>query len=119
LDLVEEYETVLREYDRILDLSEKILTEIKEGMPEETLITLLEEKQKIADNINRLAQRIAQTDISERPPVPRTGKINTAQTLAQIKSLLEQIRSRAESLLKTEEEIRKVLEEKNNSETGF
>jgi len=128
LDLVKEYETVLREYERISSLSEQILIAIKEGMLEETLIPLLEKKQKSADNIKKLAERIAQTDISEGSP-RKTGRNENAgisplfdfthrpeqvsgHTLSQIKSLLKQIRSKAESLLKTEEEIKKALEEK-------
>ena len=128
MDLVKEYETVLREYERISSLSEQILIAIKEGMLEETLIPLLEKKQKSADNIKKLAERIAQTDISEGSP-RKTGRNENAgisplfdfthrpeqvsgHTLSQIKSLLKQIRSKAESLLKTEEEIKKALEEK-------
>jgi hypothetical protein len=115
LDLVKEYETVLREYERILSLSEQILTEIKKGVIEETLVPLLEEKQKVADNIKKLAESIAQTDISEGSPgfdfAHRPEQIS-GHTLIQIKSLLKQIRSKAESLLKTEEEIEKALEEK-------
>jgi hypothetical protein len=115
LDLVKEYETVLREYERILSLSEQILREIKEGMFEETLVPLLDEKQKAANNIKKLAERIAQTDISEGSPgfnfTHRPQRVS-GHTLSQIKSLLKQIRSKAESLLKTEEEIKKALEEK-------
>jgi hypothetical protein len=128
LDLVKEYETVLREYERILSLSEQILTKIKEGMLEETLVPLLEEKQKASDNTKKLAESIAQTDISEGSPRKMGRKENegispqfdfthrpqqvSGHTLSQIKSLLKQIRSKAESLLKTEEEIKKALEEK-------
>ena len=114
MHLVKEYETVLREYERILSLSEQILREIKEGMLEETLVPLLEEKQKVAGNIKKLAESIAQTDISEGSP-RKTGKEENASlsprfdfthrpqqvsghTLSQIKSLLKQIRSKAESL---------------------
>jgi hypothetical protein len=110
LDLVKEYETILKEYDRILNLSEQILTEIKKGMIEETLTSLLEEKQKVADSIKKLTQRIAQADISDGSPRKTGG--NTGQTLSQIKSHLKQIRSKAESLLKTEEEIKNLLEKK-------
>jgi cell division septum initiation protein DivIVA len=128
LDLVKEYETVLREYERILSLSEQILIAIKEGMVEDTLVLLLDEKQKAADNIKKLAESIAQTDISEGSPRKMGRKENagisplfdfthrpqqvSGHTLIQIKSLLKQIRSKAESLLKTEEEIEKALEEK-------
>jgi hypothetical protein len=112
LDLVKEYETILREYDRILNLSEQILTEIKKGMIEETLTSLLEEKQKVADSIKKLTQRIAQADISDGSPRKTGRKENTGQTLSQIKSHLKQIRSKAESLLKTEEEIKNLLERK-------
>lgn len=128
MDLVKEYETVLREYDRILSLSEQILTEIKKGVIEETLVPLLEEKQKVADNIKKLAESIAKTDMFEGLP-RKTGRKENAgisprfdfthrpgqiseHTLSRIKSLLNQIRSKAESLLKTEEEIKKALEEK-------
>ena len=128
MDLVKEYETVLREYEKILSLSEQILMEIKNGVIEETLVPLLEEKQKAADNIKKLAESIAQTDISEGSP-PKTERKENAgisprfdfthrpeqvsgHTLIQIKNLLKQIRSKAESLLKTEEEIKKALEEK-------
>lgn len=128
MDLVKEYETVLREYERILNLSEQILREIKEGVIEETLVPLLEEKQKVADNIKKLAESIAQTDISEGAPRKAGRKENASpsprfdpthppeqvsgHTLSQIKSFLKQIRSKAEALLKTEEEIKKALEEK-------
>ena len=128
MDLVKEYETVLREYDRILKLSGQILMEIEKGIVEETLIPLLEEKQKIADKINRLAQKIAQSNISEGSLAKSEGKgeagVNpqfdfayhpqqiTKQTLVQIKSLLQQIRSKAESLLKMEEKIKDALKEK-------
>jgi cell division septum initiation protein DivIVA len=115
LDLVKEYETVLREYERILSLSEQILIAIKEGMVEDTLVLLLDEKQKAADNIKKLAESIAQTDISEGSPgfdFAHPPEQVSGHTLSQIKSLLKQIRSKAESLLKTEEEIEKALEEK-------
>jgi cell division septum initiation protein DivIVA len=128
LDLVKEYETVLREYEIILNLSRQILVEIKEGMIEETLVPLLEEKQKVADNIKELTENIAQTDASEGSPRNTERKENaglsprfdftrrpqqvSGHNLSQIKSLLKQIRSKAESLLKTEEEIKKALEEK-------
>jgi len=128
LDLVKEYETVLREYERILSLSERILIAIKEGMVEDTLVPLLEEKHRVADNIKKLAQSIAHTDISEGSPRKMGRKENegisprfdfthrreqvSGQTLTHIKNLLKQIRSKAESLLKTEEEIKKALEEK-------
>jgi len=112
LDLVKEYETIIKEYDRILNLSEQILTEIKKGMIEETLISLLEEKQKVADSIKKLTQRIAQANISDASPRKTGRKGNTRKTLSQIKSHLKQIRSKAESLLKTEEEIRNLLEKK-------
>jgi hypothetical protein len=115
LDLVKEYETVLREYERILSLSERILIAIKEGMIEDTLVPLLDEKQKVADNIKKLAESIAQTDTSEGSPrfdfAHRPEQI-PGQTLTHIKNLLNQIKSKAESLLKTEEEIKKALEEK-------
>jgi hypothetical protein len=112
LDLVREYKTILKEYDSILNLSQRILKEIRAGMAEETLVLLLERKQKIANNINKLSRRIAQTDISEGAPTPSLGKVNTGQTLAQIKSLLEQIRSKADSLLKTEKEIENIFKER-------
>jgi len=128
LDLVKEYETVLREYERILKLSEQILAEIEKGIVEETLIPLLEEKQKVANNINKLAQRIAQSNLSEGSLAKSGGKGKagvsssfdfayhpqqiTKQTLVQIKSLLQQIRSKAESLLKMEEKIKDALKEK-------
>lgn len=112
MNLVKEYETILREYDSILNLSRQMLKEIKDGMADETLVPLLEKKQKIANNINKLSRRIAQTDISEKAPATSTRKVNTGQTLVKIKSLLEQIRSKAESLLKTEKEIENALKEK-------
>ena len=112
MDLVKEYETILREYNSILHLSRQILKEIKDGMADETLVPLLEKKQKVADNINKLSRRIAQTNISKKAPAPSTGNVNAEHTLARIKSLLEQIKSKAESLLKTEKEIENALKEK-------
>jgi ferritin len=112
LDLVKEYEAISREYDRILNLSEQILTEIKKGMIEETLTSLLEEKRKVADSIKKLTQRIARADISDGSLLKTGGKEKKGQTLSQIKDHLKQIRSKAESLLKTEEEIKNLLEKK-------
>lgn len=44
MDLVKEYETILREYDGILNLSRQMLKEIKDGMADETLVLLLEKE---------------------------------------------------------------------------
>ena len=113
MDLLKQYEILMTESDRILNLSERILAEIKGGMVEETLAPLLEEKHKVADNIKRLAQMIAQTS-GRLPTHPREQ--GAGQTLIQIKSLLKQIRSKAESLLRIEEETQGVLKEKGISE---
>ena len=105
LDILAEYEELLEDYNEILKISTKVLDEITKKFDEDTLMPLLEEKLKIADRISKASKQISQIELSGDSPVQM-------EIARQAKSIIAQIKNRAELLLKCENRIEEALRAK-------
>ncbi|HEX9917354.1 MAG TPA: hypothetical protein VGB16_06410 [candidate division Zixibacteria bacterium] len=105
LDILAEYEELLEDYNEILKISTKVLDEITKRFNEDTLMPLLEEKLKIADRISKASKQISQIELSGDSPVQ-------VEIARQGKSIIAQIKNRAELLLKSENRIEEALRAK-------
>ena len=103
MNLPEKYRKLLVEYDRVLNLSGQILDELKTGGTEGDLESILEKKRIAGQNIARLTQQIASSEIK--------GRSDTSfEALALIKDLLGQVTQKAELLQHVENQIQNLLQ---------
>ena len=108
LDILAEYEELLEDYDHILRISNKTLGEINKKLDEDVLLPLLEEKLKIADKISGASKRISRVELAgQSGQSPAQMEI-----IRQARSIIAQIKNRAELLLKCENEIEDTLRSK-------
>ena len=100
--MLEQYEVLLREYDRVLSISKMILEKLEKQEEDNHVIDLLEQKRIIAENIVDLTRKISVTEIKD-------GKDPDLQNLPKVKALLSQITEKAKLIQKTEEKIQNFL----------
>ncbi len=105
LDILAEYEELLEDYNLILEISGQVLEEIKKGFDENVLLPLLERKLLVADRISLASKRMSQVELTGRNSVQ-------LEIVKQAKSIIAQIKNRAEVLHKCENRIEEVLKEK-------
>jgi hypothetical protein len=106
MSLPEQYRKLLNEYDRVLDLSERILDELKKRGKENDISFLLEKKEVTGKSIARLTKEIASAEIENY-----SG--SNLKTLAMVKGLLLQITEKARLLQEIEEKIQNLLQQKD------
>jgi hypothetical protein len=107
MNLAEQYEKLLAEYDRILSLSEQILVGLKRGAEESVLDSLLQKKKTAGENITKLTRQIASSEIKSR-------SVSNSGTLSLMKDLFKQVKQRAQLLQQVEDQIRDVLQQKDS-----
>lgn len=100
MSLLDQYKTLLIEYDKVLNLSQRILAELKRGREGSDFLILQEQKEALVENITRLVNQIASKEIKNKTDPD-------LRNLPEIKSLLHQITEKAELIQKVEEEIRR------------
>ncbi|HEX7400776.1 MAG TPA: hypothetical protein VF369_01235 [candidate division Zixibacteria bacterium] len=100
--ILEQYEVLLREYDRVLSISKMILEKLERREEDNHIIDLLEQKRIIAENIVDLTRKISVTEIKDR-------KDPNLQNLPKAKALLSQIAEKTKQIQKTEEKIQSFL----------
>jgi len=96
-------------YDKALNISRKILSELEKNGRESDLFILLKQKKVVAETIAQLTEIITSTEIKSR------NDKNT-KDLSEMKSALEQITEKAKLIQAVEEKIQKLLQE-NNTES--
>ncbi len=106
MSLLEEYEKLLSEYDKVLDLSKMILTKLKKEGEEKDIISLLERKKVAGETIARLSEEIGSIEI-------KSFSGSNLKTLTGVRSLLRQITEKAKLLQEIEEKIQNFLQEKD------
>ena len=104
MPLSEQYQMLLLLYDKVLDLSKKILKELEREGAESNIVILVEQKKVAGEAIKHMTQKIASTEIKSKAD-PHL------KTLAEVKSLLEQITKKAKLIQEVEERIQKFLQE--------
>jgi hypothetical protein len=109
MNLLEQYQVLLIAYDKALNLSRKILSELEKNGRESDLLIYLEQKKVVAETIAQLTEIITSTEIGKQ--INRDSK-----DLSEMKSALEQITEKAKLIQAVEEKIQKLLRE-NNTES--
>ncbi len=105
MNLPEQYEELLNEYEQVIRLSEMILAELKTKGEEDNLSLLLKKKRMAGESIVRLTEQIAATRIKGRSD-------SDSGMVASMKGLLRQITEKAELLQEIEEKIQDCLRRK-------
>lgn len=106
MSLLEQYKKLLIEYDKVLNLSKRILAELKNEGKERDLIPLLEKKRMVGQTISHLTKKIASIEIGSYPD-------SDFSSLAGVRSLLNQITEKAKLLQEVEEEVQNLLQLKD------
>jgi hypothetical protein len=107
MNLAEQYEKLLAEYDRVLSLSEQILDGLKRGAGEIVLDSLLQKKKTAGENIAQLTRHITASEIEGR-------SVLNSGTLSLMKDLFKQVKQRAQLLQQVEDQIKDVLQQKDS-----
>jgi hypothetical protein len=107
MNLAEQYERLLAEYDQVLSLSKQILHGLKSGADENVLDSLLGKKKAAGENITRLTRQIASSEIKNR-------SVSNSGTLSLMKDLFKQVKQRAQLLQQVEDRIREILQQKDS-----
>jgi vacuolar-type H+-ATPase subunit I/STV1 len=102
--LSEQYQLLLLLYDKVLDLSEKILKELEGEGAESNIVILVEQKKVAGEAIKQMIEKIASTEI-------RNKTDSDLKTLALVKSLLKEIAEKTQQIQEVEEKIQKFLQE--------
>jgi len=105
MDILVQYEELLENYNRILDISSKVLDEIGKEFDDEVLLPLLERKLELADRISKTSKRVSQIELVKDSPVQ-------LEIARQARRIIAQIKNRADLLLKCENRIEEVLRAK-------
>jgi hypothetical protein len=100
--LLERYQDLLTEYDRVLDISLRILEKLEKQEEDDSIIELLEQKRNIAENIANLTHKISWIEI-------RNKKDINLQNLSKVKVILSRIAEKTDQIQKTEEKIQNLL----------
>jgi len=94
-------------YDKVLNISRKILSELEKNGRESDLLIYLEQKKAVAETIAQLTEIITSTEIGKQ--------INLdSKDLTEMKSALEQITEKAKLIQEVEEKIQKLLQENDH-----
>lgn len=102
MNLPDQYRRLLAEYVKVLNLSKKILEELKKEGKVSELDLLLEKRKAAGETVAGLTEQIASANI--------TGYSKSSLgTLAQVKGLLRQVIEKAKLLQEVEQEIQDLL----------
>jgi hypothetical protein len=101
-DLLELYQILLKEYERILTISQMIREELQNRKDDERMSDLVEQKRILGENVDDLTHRISVVNV-------KNSKDPNLQNLSKIKSILSQIDEVAAQIQKTEEDIQSLL----------
>lgn len=102
MNLPDQYRRLLAEYAKVLNLSKKILEELKKEGKESELDLLLEKRKAAGETIAGLTEQIASANI-------RRCSESSLRTLAQVRGLLQQVIEKAKLLQEIEQEIQDLL----------
>lgn len=102
MNLPDQYRRLLAEYAKVLNLSRKILEELKKEGKESELDLLLEKRKAAGETIAGLTEQIASANI-------RGCSESSLRTLAQVKGLLQQVIEKVKLLQEVEQEIQDLL----------
>jgi hypothetical protein len=100
--LLNDYQILSREYDRILEISQKILTELTQKKDEKKLSNFLSQKLEIGKKIELLSRKIANSNVK--------SFYSQKSLLGEAKKELENIQSKVNKLWDLERKIKKLIE---------
>jgi hypothetical protein len=102
ISLLEKYEILLKEYDRVLSISGAILDMLKKQEEDSRIVELLEQKRITAEKIMDLTRKISAIKLKVR-------KDQNLRSLSEIKVILSRIDKKAQQIRKIEEETQNLL----------
>jgi hypothetical protein len=102
ISLLEKYEILLKEYDRVLSISGAILDMLKKQEEDSRIVELLEQKRITAEKIMDLTRKISAIKLKVR-------KDQNLRSLSEIKVILSRIDKTAQQIRKIEEETQNLL----------
>lgn len=103
MTLLEQYKTLLDEFDKVLRLSQTILSALKNKRAPETITTHLKQKSAIAKTIAELTDQISSTKMGN-------GKDSGFADLVEVKILYSKITEKARQIQRIEEKIQHTLQ---------
>ncbi|MGB8658062.1 MAG: hypothetical protein WCE90_09810 [Candidatus Zixiibacteriota bacterium] len=107
MSLVEQYQALLTEYDKVLNLSKRILVELRRGGTEREILILLEEKKAAGQTVTCMAKRLSSSKIEGQPG-------HNSQSLSEMKSVLGLITEKARHIQEIEQKIRDFLKDSDH-----
>ena len=99
--VIEDYENLSSEYDKILEISRKIFLALKENKEQDSVLSLIREKSEVADRIKKLSRRISESEIP--------SSLKRSDFLVSVKEKIKNIENRAFLLLEMENKIKEQL----------
>jgi hypothetical protein len=100
--VIEDYEKLSSEYDKILEISGKIFLALKENKKQDLVLSLIQEKSEAADRIRKLSTIISESAIP--------SSLKRSDFLLSIKEKIKNIENKAFLLLELENKIKEHLE---------
>jgi len=100
--VIEDYEKLSSEYDKILEISRKICLALKENKKQDLVLSLIQEKSEVADRIRKLSTKISESAIP--------SSLKRSDFLLSIKEKIKNIGNKAFLLLELENKIKEHLE---------
>jgi len=100
--VIEDYEKLSSEYDKILEISRKIFLALKENKKQDLVLSLIQEKSEVADRIKKLSTKISESAIP--------SSLKRSDFLLSIKEKIKNIENKAFLLLELENKIKEHLE---------
>ena len=98
------YYKLLREYDRVLNLTDKLIHSLKSSQDEEVINSLLDERLKSLQIIQKMTQALSGFN-------PSSSQRADHELLKQLKSLHRRLEEKTSLLLKKEKELEKLTED--------
>ncbi len=106
MSLLEQYKNLLMEYDKLLNLSQRIWAELKNKGKEKNLISLLEKKRMAGETTTHLTKKISSIEIGSYSD-------SNLNSLVEVKGVLKQIAEKVKLLQEVEDKIQNFLQQKN------
>jgi len=103
-NLLSSYHKLLKEYDKVLSLTDKLLCSLKSKEADDAINSLLDERLKSLQKIQKLTQSLSNFN-------PSNSQKANLQIIKQLKSLHRKLEEKTDLLQKKEKELEKLVED--------
>lgn len=105
------YYKLLQEYDKILDLTDKLLQSLRSKGDEESINSLLDERLKSLQKIKKMTKSLSDFDPFPESQMRTNYPKANLKIIAQLKSLHRNLEEKTSVLQKKEKELEKLAED--------